>query len=244
MKDLFSAQAADYAKYRPRYPEALFDYLAREAPAQGLAWDVGTGNGQAAVALARRFRRVVASDPSEKQLANATPREHVTYVLAPAEKAPLENGSVDCVTVAQAFHWFDQGAFFAEVKRVAAPQALLAIWCYELAEVSEAVDEAVDRLYRGILGPYWEKERKLVEEGYRNVRVPFPELPTPKFEMSLDWTAGDMLGYLGTWSALQAFVKKNGRDPSAEIEEELRRAWGEGKRKVTWPLSLRAFRVA
>lgn len=244
MKDLFSAQAVDYSRYRPRYPEKLFEYLARESPKRELAWDVGTGNGQAAIALARHFRRVVATDPSEKQLASAMPQEGVEYLLAPAERAPLKNGIVDLITVAQAFHWFDQNAFFAEVKRVAAPGAFLAIWCYGLAQVSEEIDAVVDQLYRGILEPYWEKERKLVEEGYRNVNVPFSEISVPKFEMSFDWSSDDMLGYLGTWSALQTYVKKNGRDPRQDIADELRRAWGEGTRKIIWPLSLRGFRVS
>ena len=53
-KDLFSLQAADYARFRPVYPPELYAWLAAQAPARQLAVDVGTGNGQAAIALLER----------------------------------------------------------------------------------------------------------------------------------------------------------------------------------------------
>jgi hypothetical protein len=70
-KDHFSRQAADYAKFRPHYPQELFDYLGGIAPSRQLAWDCGTGNGQAAVGLASVLERVIATDASEKQITNA-----------------------------------------------------------------------------------------------------------------------------------------------------------------------------
>jgi methylase of polypeptide subunit release factors len=70
-KDHFSKQAADYAKFRPRYPHEMFEYLGSLAPRRQLAWDCGTGNGQAAVGLATMFDRVIATDASEKQISNA-----------------------------------------------------------------------------------------------------------------------------------------------------------------------------
>src|SRR5439155_1152709 len=60
-KDHFSKQAADYAIFRPSYPQELFVYLGSVAPARQLAWDCGTGNGQAAVGLASVFARVIAA---------------------------------------------------------------------------------------------------------------------------------------------------------------------------------------
>src|SRR3954471_23387114 len=104
-KDLFSAGAAAYARFRPTYPPALFDWLAATAPARGLAIDVGTGNGQAAVALAERFERVLALDPSEQQLANAAAHPRVQYRHAPAEATGAPAACADLVTAGQAFHW-------------------------------------------------------------------------------------------------------------------------------------------
>src|SRR6267154_3109278 len=120
-KDHFSTQAATYAKARPTYPPALFAELARLAPGTTLAWDCGSGNGQAAVALAAQFGQVIATEPSAAQLAQAVRHERVTYHQS-AEIAPmLADGSVDLVTAAQAAHWFDLGIFYPEVRRVLRP---------------------------------------------------------------------------------------------------------------------------
>src|SRR5438874_11214721 len=106
-KDHFSQQAADYAKFRPRYPKELFRYLAQVAPGIELAWDCATGNGQAAVELAELFQRVIATDASEKQITNAEPHARVEYRVAPAENSGIESNTIDLVTVAQALHWLD-----------------------------------------------------------------------------------------------------------------------------------------
>jgi len=71
MKDNFSKQAATYAKFRPSYPTALYDFIFQHTPRFESAWDCGTGNGQVAQALATRFTRVYASDISAGQLAQA-----------------------------------------------------------------------------------------------------------------------------------------------------------------------------
>lgn len=247
-RDLFSTQASDYARYRPHYPAALFRHLSKLSAGHGLAWDCGTGSGQAAVALAPYFAKVIATDPSEKQLAEAVAHEKVEYRRAPAEDSGLPSGSVDLITVAQAFHWFRQKDFFAECFRVAKPGCLLAVWCYELAEITPEIDDVVMILYGDILGPFWEKERRLVEEGYRNERFPFEELPpeqVPVTSMGAEWNLADLVGYLGTWSALQRYRKEKGEDPRGTIIPSLQRAWGDQSqpKAVTWPLSLRLFRV-
>lgn len=67
-KDHFSAHSVEYARFRPRYPDELFRYLDAVAPARQSAWDCATGSGQAAVALATHFDRVVATDASAARL--------------------------------------------------------------------------------------------------------------------------------------------------------------------------------
>ena len=145
-QDHFSAVAAGYARFRPRYPTELCADLAAAAPAHGLAWDCATGNGQAAVALAAHFARVVATDASAAQLARATPHPRITYRLGPERESGLDDGSVDLVTVAQAFHWLDLDAFYAEVRRVLRPRGALAVWCYDLARVDAAVAQSPRRV--------------------------------------------------------------------------------------------------
>src|SRR5437667_11531083 len=98
-KDHFSRQAADYAKFRPRYPQQLFDYLGSIAPSRQLAWDCGTGNGQAAVGLALLFDRVIATDASEKQIAKAEPHERVEYRVTPAGHSGIERETIELNTV-------------------------------------------------------------------------------------------------------------------------------------------------
>jgi SAM-dependent methyltransferase len=244
-KDLFSKQSADYARFRPTYPAALFDFLAEAAPARGLALDCGTGSGQAALELATRFARVIATDPSEKQLASAAPHRRIEYRRAPAEDSGAPAASVDLLTAAQAFHWFKVDAFFAEARRILKPGGVLAFWSYALARISPAVDAVVMRLYRDVLGPYWEPERRLVESGYRETSLPFPELAAPPFEMTAEWSLERLAGYLGTWSALQAYrrARAGETDPLAALEPELRRAWGApAARTARWEISLRACR--
>jgi len=244
-KDLFSTQAGAYARYRPHYPGALFQQLLAACPNHGTVWDCGTGNGQAALALAPFFEKVIATDPSEKQLAEATSHPKVEYKRAAAENSGLEPGSVDLITVAQAFHWFKQEDFFRECIRVAKPGCLLAVWCYELAIIDPEVDAVVMALYKDTLGPYWEKERRLVEEGYRNEKFPFEEIEAPRVAMGAEWNLADLIGYLGTWSAFQKYHKEKSFDPRVPLMPNFLKAWGDqGKTKtVTWPLALRMFRV-
>ncbi len=243
MKDLFSTQSTDYAKFRPTYPPELFAYLAQISAEKDMAWDCGTGNGQAAFELAEHFKKVIATDPSEKQIANANPAQNIQYSVGSAEKSGLESHSINLITVAQAFHWMKQDEFFAETKRILKPGGVLAFWCYQLAEVTPEVDASVLKLYTGTLGPYWEKERKLVDEGYRQVKVPFKELCPPQFEILMDWSLEHFAGYLSTWSGLQTYIKKNQSNPLKAFYPELKILWGDGKREVRWKISLRAFQL-
>ena len=177
-KDLFSLQASDYARFRPTYPPELFAWLAARAPARRLAINVGAGNGQAAVAIAAHFERVIAVEPSDAQLGrrDADRQRRIPARLGRGDRRrrrvrrPRDSS-------AQAFHWFKHDAFFAEVRRVLQPGGCVAVWSYGLAHITPEVDAAVLTYYRDLLGPYWEMERRLVEEGYGSVRFPFDEIP-------------------------------------------------------------------
>jgi len=242
-KDHFSEQSADYARHRPRYPEALFAFLAGLTARHALAWDCATGNGQAAIALSAHFERVIATDASGAQIDAALAHPGVSYRVAPAEASGLDAHSIDLITVGQALHWFDHARFFAEARRVAAPGGILAAWCYELCEVSAACDAVVGTLYTDIVGDYWPPERRLIEARYADIEIPGTPLEAPRFAMRLDWSAADMLGYLRTWSACKRYRADRGDDPVARIEAELRAAWGDVLRPVSWPLTVRVVRL-
>jgi ubiquinone/menaquinone biosynthesis C-methylase UbiE len=129
-QDHFSDRAALYAAYRPLYPESLFEFVAGLTHRHRVALDCGTGNGQAAVGLVPHFDRVIAIDPSAEQLRNATRHERIEYRVASADSSGLPARSVDLVTAAQALHWFDAKAFFAEAKRVLVKDGAIAVWGY------------------------------------------------------------------------------------------------------------------
>lgn len=242
-KDLFSERPDQYARYRPTYPAALFEWLAAQTPSAKLAVDVGTGNGQAAIALAEHFDRVLGLDPSEAQLENARPHPRVEYRRSSAEQLAADGASADALFVAQALHWFQHDAFFREVRRVLVPGGVLAVSCYELSVITPEIDAVVMELYRGHLDAYWEPERRMVETRYRTIEFPFPEISVPSFDMRSKWTLEDLIGYLGTWSPLERFRRERGFDPLAAILPELRAAWGSAaEREVVWPFTVRAFR--
>ena len=241
-KDHFSKQAAEYAKFRPRYPKELFRWLGSVTPATELAWDCATGNGQAAVELANVFERVIATDASEKQVANADRHPRVEYRVATAENSGLQSNSADLVTVAQALHWFDLARFETEVRRVAKTGGIVAAWAYKLATVSPVVDAVVNHYYSDVVGSYWPAERVLVER-FEELPFGFDHVQTPPFEMTADWKVENALGYLGTWSATQRLIAAEQRNPLQEIEGKLRAAWGDDVRPVVWPLTVRVGRV-
>jgi SAM-dependent methyltransferase len=243
--DHFSKQAREYARYRPHYPRDLFTYLASMAPRRQLAWDCGTGNGQAARDLVSHFSRVVATDASAEQLTHAIPHERIEYRVERAENVSLEPGSVDLVTVAIAVHWFDLDQFYAAVRRVAAPGGILAVWTYHLPVIEPRIDWALKRYYSEVLAGYWPRQIDYLEHGYRNLPFPFEELAPPPFEMRADWDLGQLLGFLESWSATQRYQKERGQHPVRLIWPELAEAWGEEtrRRSIRWPLHLRVGRV-
>jgi len=246
-KDHFSGHADLYREARPTYPDTLFDWLAAQAPDRALVWDCGCGNGQASVALARHFDRVVATDPSANQIADAEPRANIDYRVEPAERSSLADASASLVTVAQALHWFDFAAFYAEVRRVLKPGGVFAAWAYAACGTGEAaIDGVIEHLYGDALtGPHWPPERAYVDAGYRTIPFPFAAIDAPEFPMIMRWNVDQLLAYLRSWSATRRYIKANGEDPVGIVEPDLRVAWGDPPRvrEVRWQFHLLAGRV-
>ena len=244
--DHFSSSASRYASFRPGYPPALFAWLGSVAPDRHRAWDCGTGSGQAAVHLADHFEQVVATDASVAQLAHAPRPSGVQYAAMSAERCALRDDSAGLVTVAQALHWFDEPAFFAEARRVLVARGVLAVWSYGLLTLHVAtLDDIIHRFHSDAMGPYWPPERRLVDEGYRSLELPFEHVDSPPFAMHADWTLVHLAGYLSTWSAVQRARAVTGTDPVPGVVGALRAAWGrdEEVRRVEWPMTLRVGRV-
>ena len=244
-QDHFSDVAAAYAAHRPSYPPALVDFLARLAPARRLVWDAGCGSGQLSLLLTGYFERVVATDASPEQIARATAHPKVEYRCARAEASGLPERVADLVTAAQAAHWFDLPAYFAEVRRVTRPGGIVALISYGVVTADAALDAVIRPFYREVLGAYWPPERRHVDEGYRSLPFPFEELDGPSLEIRLDWRLEELVGYVGTWSAVWALERAQGQGSFATFRRELAKAWGPATtvRTVRWPLALRVGRV-
>lgn len=241
----FSGVAESYSASRPGYPSELFSWLASVVAGRGLAWDAATGNGQAAVGLAAFFDRVIATDRSEAQIRHARPHPRVEYRVAPAEASGLADASVDLAVAAAAVHWFDRPRYFDEVRRVARPGGVVAVWTYHVAHVEPPFDAVLWPFYRDVVGPHFMPGARLVDDRYETIGLPGRDIETPRFVMSATWTAPEMLRFIRTWSGVQTCIEVTGKDPVAGIAPRLDGIFGSPstRREVRWPVYLRASRL-
>jgi ubiquinone/menaquinone biosynthesis C-methylase UbiE len=243
MKDNFSKQSVEYAKYRPVYPQQLYDFILSNVDNKQTAWDCGTGNGQAAKELANIFDKVYATDISHKQIENAIREDNIFYSVQPAEQTNFADNSFDLITVAQALHWFQFDDFYREVKRVAKPDALFAAWTYSLLRISKEIDPLIETHHFNTLGKYWDAERKYVDQEYRNIPFPFTKIDTPVFSIEYEWTTEELKGYLNTWSGLQKFIAVNQYNPVDGLIIHIKSLWKQEKMKIHFPLHLLMGRI-
>ena len=242
-EDHFSKHSEQYAQYRPHYPDEIYAYLASIAPGYSRAWDCGTGNGQAAIGLAKYFDKVHATDASSEQISRAYPDDKVDYRVEPAEHVSLDTSSTDLITVAVAIHWFDFDEFYREVKRVLKPDGILAAWTYNLPEISQEIDPLVKQYYSEILSGFWPERIHYLAEGYKTIPFPFEEIIPPSFVMEINWSLNQFAGFLDSWSATQRYKAQKGQHPLEMIWPELIAAWGDDEpRLIRWPLHFRIGR--
>ncbi|MEO8148236.1 MAG: class I SAM-dependent methyltransferase [Bacteroidia bacterium] len=244
-KDHFSRQSDIYVKYRPHYPESLYAYLSSFTNEHKLAWDCGTGNGQAAIGLAKVYDKVIATDPSEQQIKNCIPNEKVKYLVEKAEHTSIESNSVDLITIANALHWFDFDTFYKEANRVLKYNGIIAAWSYCLPSVSPEIDEIINHFHYITLNDYWLPENRLVEKKYATVPFPFEQIDSPVFYSEKIMNLKDFISYLNTWSAVQRFIDINKFNPTEELQIEIMKIWNktDAEKKVTWELTLKVGRV-
>jgi len=241
----FASVGGDYARHRPDYPSELADALADACSDHAHALDVGCGSGQLSVRLATRFDHVTATDPAPGQIQSAVAHERVSYAVEPAERIGLPDASVDLVVAAQAAHWFDLPAFYAEVRRVGCPGATLALVSYGVPELDGEASDRFATLYaEHALRAFWPAGRQHVENGYRSLDFPFAERTLPSLAILRDWTMEDMLGYIGTWSSVSAAKRAGAAAIVDDFEQRVRRLWGSGSRRVRWPIIGRLGTIA
>uniref|UniRef100_A0A5B7B291 Putative embryo-abundant family protein n=1 Tax=Davidia involucrata TaxID=16924 RepID=A0A5B7B291_DAVIN len=260
MAYLFLKQAKQYLVARPSYPEELFQFIVSKTPNHDLAWDVGTGSGQAAGSLAEIYKNVIATDTSQKQLDFAPKLPNVRYQCTPPnlsmaelERNVANQSSLDLVTIAQAMHWFDLPIFYHQVKWVLKkPHGVIAAWCYTVPEINDSVDSVFQRFYAIDSNPYWDPARKLVDDKYRTIDFPFEPVDgadhTGPFEFKTERLI-DLDGfftYIRSWSAYQTAREKGVELLRDDVIEDFKRAWsvdGNDQKIVKFPVHLRIGKV-
>ncbi len=229
-KDRFSAVASTYARFRPVYPPALYDAVLQHVPVRDLALDCGAGNGQAAAALAQRFKTVYATDISAEQLKNAAQAPNIRYVQSPGHVCPpgIADDTLDLITAAQAAHWFAPQAFVDMARQKLRPGGVIAIWGYSFfRSENEKLDRAIMEFGLGptMLGPYWDPEVLMIGEEYKNYPWPFQPLPAPDIRLEVRWTLAEALGYFQSWSAAKKFIDAKGIDAFYSAAQIVTDAW-------------------
>ncbi len=204
------------------------------------AWDCGTGNGQVARALASRFEKVYASDISIQQLTHASIYENIRYVCEPSEDCAAPDFYFDLIVVAQAIHWFNFDAFYSQVYRTLKPDGLFACWTYENIQTEPEIEALVRYFYNEIVGPFWDPERKLIEEKLTTIPFPFKEIACPGFQITDFWSSQRMIDYLNSWSACRHYFAAKGIHAVDLISQQLLELWPEHEiKEVTFPIYMR-----
>ena len=246
--DWFGRAPDRYARTRPRYPDALFAWLAEQAPGRDRAWDVGTGSGQAAIPLARHVDHVYASDRFPGPLGAAPDVPGVTWALEPAEASSLPDASVDLITVAAAFHWLDGPAFLREVRRVLRPGGLLAVWTYHVTPAHPEVSDVLRSFADDVLHADWQATMPMVLDGYRDVDLGGEPIAAPTFAATTEHDVDTMLELVRTWSAAEIYWRRTGQDPAASLRPTLDAIWTRAVGSpqlpllLDWPLGLQVRR--
>jgi SAM-dependent methyltransferase len=240
MKDNFSRRPDLYARFRPSYPDEMVAFLLAATPGRRRAWDCGTGSGQFASALAPHFGEVIATDISAAQLGRAIERPNVRYRTGAAEETDFPDGAFDLVVAAQAVHWFDFEPFYGEVRRVLAPDGRFAAAGYGRCRLGDGLDPLLEHFYADVVGPFWDPERRHIDEHYRTIPFPFREIPSPAFRLRAPWSLEEFLGYLRTWSAVSHYLAVRGADPVDALRAEIESRWPPGGvAEVEFPFFIR-----
>jgi len=241
----FGAQASTYAAARPNYPDELFDWITSQSPTTQLAWDVGTGSGQAALSLAKRFSKIHASDIDSAQINHASPHTNIQYSQNPAHKSGLRPNTADAITVATALHWFDHGLFWQEVRRVAKPEAVFCAWTYHRAEADSEIQNTFLDPILSILAPYWSDGNRLSWRGYtkEELQMPFEVLQPPNFTCKLHWTPTQIAAFARSWSAHKKARADGHSETLLNLERKALEKFDDSPRPFTLPLNILAARI-
>ncbi|XP_059165434.1 putative methyltransferase DDB_G0268948 [Physella acuta] len=238
-----------YAKFRPTYTDEIFKRII-EFCKEGdcdfqLAVDVGCGSGQSTIPLAQHFNKVIGADVSQQQIANAPNNiSNVSFHVSAADELSfIQSSSVDLLTIAQALHWLDLSKFYKEVSRVLKPGASLVAYGYGVCQVEpEKAGQIFSHIYNDVLPDYWAEGRKMVEEKYMSLELPYPGWRRDdSLSIKKVCSVADFIGYMGSWSAVTNYNKSHPtEDLLGLVEKQLNNSFDPETEdkvlKVEWPV--------
>jgi SAM-dependent methyltransferase len=199
----FGQVAEQYDRWRPSYPDAAVDWLAPSAPAR--VADVGAGTGKLTSLLLARGLTVEAVEPDRRMLA-VLARENPDARLHQSDSTsiPVDDGSLDAVVVADAWHWFDAEATTVELRRVLKPGGWLSlVW-----NVLAAPVEPWELELAGISDKRFDRDPEGDTDGVKQ-RPPFlaeAELEFAQFAWAWELTPEHHAAYLATTSMVIAMT--------------------------------------
>eukprot|EP00891_Asterochloris_glomerata_P004935 jgi/Astpho2/4935/Aster-06674 len=185
-------------------------------------------SGQAAAMLAKRFKRVIATDPSEEQLSHAPEISNVDFRVGSAESTGLSDQSVDLITVGQGLHWFDFPSFWPEARRILKPAGAVAAWGYDIPTFPDhkACTELMHDWYQATLcghwlqgetRSYWSDRRQHLDNHYIGLEPDsslFNRCDHKELEMTKEISIASLMGYLSTWSAINTYTQQHPDRPN------------------------------
>ena len=245
---LFGGAADLYDRYRPGYPDALYELILERAKGRGLAVDLGAGTGKALPPLLGTFAKILAVEPDPNMAALIPPAPTLTVAKTTAEAVPLPARGVDLFTCGTAFHWFDGPRVLSRLAEAAAPGALLAVFTYYRPDPGPAAKRVIetelherwDRHKNDRLGRHDYADRAIAAHpawtGPERTKLPY------RFEMSTD----DLAGFYASTSYASEYLRTLD-DPQRYLDDlsaKLADAAGSKTLRVSLPVETRLSTLA
>lgn len=152
-EEKFTGKADYYDKYRPSYPDSLIDWLYEKSKTDTVA-DIGAGTGKFTACLLRKPWKITAVEPNPDMREKLAKLKGINIVSASAENTGIEQCSIGLITVAQAFHWFDEELFKKECERILEPGGKLAVVFNEQERKEGTIDSERDKICQMYCGAY------------------------------------------------------------------------------------------
>ena len=211
--------------------------------------------------LAKIYKNVIATDTSPKQLEFAIKLPNIRYQLTPPTMSITEleqnvatQSSVDLVTIAAALHWFDLPQFYKQVKWVLKkPNGVIAAWTYTMPEINESVGAVFKPFDTVDCEPFWEPQRKLVDNKYMSIDFPFEPVdgvdntgPFDQFVLEKVMNLDNYFTFIRSCSGYQTAKDKGVELLTDNVIDKFKVAWnvdGQSQKVARFPIYLRIGQV-